>query len=67
VGHIRALPWSPWSRVVAITALAALIPVGGAIPTLALSAAAALIVVALAAWDTLVDRQRGRSPKRSTA
>jgi low temperature requirement protein LtrA len=64
---IAGLPWSPWSRVVAIAALAALIPVSGAIPALALSAAAALIVVALAAWDTLVDRQRKRSPKRSPA
>src|SRR5918992_4876774 len=31
------LPWSPWSRVVAIAALAVLIPVGFAIPALALS------------------------------
>jgi low temperature requirement protein LtrA len=61
------LPWSLWSRVVAIAALAALIPVGGAIPALALSAAAALIVVALAAWDTLADRQHARSPKRFPA
>jgi low temperature requirement protein LtrA len=61
------LPWSPWSRVVAIAALATLIPVGGAIPALALSAAAALIVVALTVWDTLVDRQRERSAKRSPA
>jgi low temperature requirement protein LtrA len=38
----------PWSRVVAIAALATLIPVGGAVPALALSAAAALIVVVLA-------------------
>jgi low temperature requirement protein LtrA len=59
------LPWSPWSRVVAIAALAALVPVGSAVPALALSAAAALIVVALAAWDTVADRQRARSPKRS--
>jgi low temperature requirement protein LtrA len=61
------LPWSPWSRVVAIAALAALIPVGFAIPALALSVAAALIVVALATWDTLVDRQRSRSPERFPA
>ena len=38
----------PWSRAVAIAALAALIPVGFAIPTLALSGAAGLIVVVLA-------------------
>ena len=61
------LPWSPWSRVVAIAALAALIPVGFAIPALALSAAAAAVVVALAAWDTLADRRRGSSPKRAAA
>jgi hypothetical protein len=40
----------------AIAALGALIPASGAIPALALSGAAAVIVVALAAWDTLVDR-----------
>src|ERR687893_2190708 len=43
----------PWSRAVAIAALAGLIPVGFALPTLALSSAAVLIVVALAAWDAL--------------
>jgi low temperature requirement protein LtrA len=56
-----------WSRLVAIAALAALMPVSGALPALALSAAAALIVVTVAAWDTLVNRQRGRTPKRSPA
>jgi low temperature requirement protein LtrA len=55
----------PWSRVVAIAALAALIPVGAALPALALSAAAALIVVALAAYDTVTERRRARSPKGS--
>jgi low temperature requirement protein LtrA len=43
----------PWSRAVAVAALMALIPVGFAIPTLALSGAAGLIVVGLAVWDTL--------------
>jgi low temperature requirement protein LtrA len=60
------LPWSPWPRLVAIAALGTLgtlIPVSGAIPALALSAAAPVIVVALAAWDTLVDRRRARPPK----
>jgi low temperature requirement protein LtrA len=57
------LPWSPWPRLIAIAALGTLIPVSGAIPALALSAAAPVIVVALAAWDTLVDRRRARPPK----
>ena len=61
------LPWSPWSRVVAISALATLIPVAGALPALALSAAATLVVVVLGAWDTLTERRRARSPKRSSA
>jgi low temperature requirement protein LtrA len=43
----------PWSRAVAVAALMVLIPVGFAIPTLALSGAAGLIVVGLAVWDTL--------------
>ena len=43
----------PWSRVVALAALIALVPVGFAMPTLALSGAAGLIVVALAVWETL--------------
>src|ERR687896_240843 len=43
----------PWSRAVAIAALAGLMPMGFALPTLALSSAAVLIVVALAAWDAL--------------
>jgi len=54
-----------WSRVLAIAALAALIPVGFATPTLALSAAAAVMVVALAVWDILSYRRRTGSPKRS--
>ena len=61
------LPWSPWSRVVAISALATLIPVAGALPALALSTAATLVVVVLGAWDTLTERRHARSPKRSSA
>ena len=56
----------PWSHVVAIAALAALIPVGFAIPTLVLSGAAGLIVVVLAAWDTLAHGGHVRWPHRST-
>jgi low temperature requirement protein LtrA len=55
----------PWSHVVAVAALMALIPVGFAIPTLALSGAAGLIVVGLAVWDTLSYRHM-RSPRRAT-
>jgi low temperature requirement protein LtrA len=56
----------PWSRVVVLAALIALVPVGFAMPTLALSGAADLIVVALAVWETLGYRARVRSPRRST-
>jgi low temperature requirement protein LtrA len=56
----------PWSRLVAIAALAALIPVGFAIPALALSSAAVLIVVALAAWDALAYQGHVSSLRRST-
>jgi low temperature requirement protein LtrA len=55
----------PWSRAVAVAALMALIPVGFAIPTLALSGAAGLIVVGLAVWDTLAYGHM-RSPRRAT-
>jgi low temperature requirement protein LtrA len=56
----------PWSHVVAIAALAALMPVGFAIPTLVLSGAAGLIVVVLAVWDTLAHGGHVRWPRRST-
>jgi low temperature requirement protein LtrA len=56
----------PWSRVVAIVVLAALIPVGFKIPTLALSGAAGLIVVGVAAWDTLTFGGHVRATRRST-
>jgi low temperature requirement protein LtrA len=55
----------PWSRAVAVAALMASIPVGFAIPTLALSGAAGLIVVGLAVWDTLAYGHM-RSPRRAT-
>ena len=55
----------PWSHMVAIAALAVLVPVGFQIPTLALSGAAGLIVVGLAMWDTLAHGGGGRSPRRS--
>ena len=57
----------PWSRLVAVVTLGALVPAGFAVPALSLSAAAALIVLTLAVWDTLADRQRTRSPERSAA
>ena len=48
-----------WSRLVAITALIALIPVGSKIPALALSGVAGLIVVGLVAvWDALAYQGR---------
>src|ERR687892_133903 len=56
----------PWSRAVAIAALAGLMPVGFALPTLALSSAAALIVVALAAWDALAYQGHVSSLRQST-
>src|SRR5215216_1685177 len=56
----------PYSHVAASAALAALVPVGFAIPTLALSGAAALIVVGLAVWETLAYGGRIDSPRRST-
>jgi low temperature requirement protein LtrA len=55
-----------WSHVVAMAGLAALIPVGFTIPTLALSGAAGLIVVGVAVWDTLAYGGPVRSPRRST-
>ena len=55
----------PWSHVVAIAALIALIPAGFEIPTLALSGVAGLIVVVLAVWDTLAYGGHVRWPRRS--
>src|ERR671910_380837 len=56
----------PFSRLVAIVALAVLIPVGFAIPALALAIAAALIVVGVAAWDALAYQGHVSSLRRST-
>ena len=42
----------PWSRFAVVVALAALAPLGFAVPTLALAVTAALVVVALATWDS---------------
>jgi low temperature requirement protein LtrA len=55
----------PWSHAVAVAALLALIPVGFAMPTLALSGAAGLIVVGLAVWDTLAFGHM-HPPRRAT-
>jgi low temperature requirement protein LtrA len=55
----------PFSRAVAVGALMALIPVGFAMPTLALSGAAGLIVVGLAVWDALAYGNM-RSPRQAT-
>src|SRR5918911_3283687 len=46
----------PWSRAVAIAALAGLIPAGFAVPAFALGVAVVLIVAVLAVWDTLAYR-----------
>ena len=53
----------PWSRFVAVLALMMLALVGFAVPALALSAAAALVVILLAAWDAMVHRRHSRSPR----
>jgi low temperature requirement protein LtrA len=47
-----------WSRLVVVVALVALLPVGFAVPALALSGAAALVVVLLAIVDSLIYRRR---------
>jgi low temperature requirement protein LtrA len=47
-----------WSRLLAVVALAALVPVGFALPALALSGTAALIVALLAIVDSLIYRRR---------
>jgi low temperature requirement protein LtrA len=55
-----------FSHVVAIAALAVRIPVGFAIPALALSGAATLIVTCLAVWEALAYQGRVRWPRRSS-
>ena len=57
-----------WSRLVAVIALVVLAPMGFAVPALALGVAAALIVVLLAAWDSVAYRRKSaRSPRGATA
>ena len=56
-----------WPRVVAIAALIALMPLGFAIPALALSGMAGLILVGLVAvWDALAYQGHVGSPRRPT-
>ena len=55
----------PWSRLVAVVALAALAPVGFATPALALAGAAALIVVLLAIGDSVTHRRRWRPSRKA--
>ena len=50
----------PWSRLAAVVALAALAPLGFAVPALALAVAAALVVAALATWDSAIHLGRTR-------
>ena len=54
----------PWSRLAAVVALAALAPVGFAVPALALAGATALVVALLAVGDWAT-RQRQRRPPSS--
>src|ERR687890_776393 len=56
----------PWSRLVAVVALAALAPVGIAASALSLAGAATLIVVLVAISDSLTHRRRWR-PSRKTS
>jgi low temperature requirement protein LtrA len=57
-----------WSRLVAVVALAVLAPVGFGVPALALAVSAALIVILLAAWDSVFyRRRRARLPRGATA
>jgi low temperature requirement protein LtrA len=53
-----------WSRFVAVLALTALAPVGVAVPALVLSAAAALVIVVLATWDSMKYRRLKQTPQR---
>jgi low temperature requirement protein LtrA len=53
----------PSSRFVAVAALAALAPLGAAVPALALSAAAALVVILLAVWDSIAHRGGPERPR----
>lgn len=53
------------SRLAALLALAALAPLGLAVPSLALSVAATLVIVLLAAWDALAARRGAVQPATS--
>ena len=55
----------PWSRFATVAALAALAPLSPAMPALGLSAAAAMVVVLLAAWDSIAYRRRDRPKQRA--
>jgi low temperature requirement protein LtrA len=57
----------PRSRLAAVVALAALAPVGFAVPALALAVAAAVILVLLAVWDWLTYRRRTRASRGASA
>jgi low temperature requirement protein LtrA len=56
-----------WSRLLAVVALAALVPVGFALPALALLGTAALIVILLAIVDSLIYRRRAPYSKGTAA
>jgi phosphate starvation-inducible membrane PsiE len=56
----------PFSRLVAVGALIALVPVEFEIPVLALVVAVALIVMVLAVWNALVYGGQARLLRRST-
>jgi low temperature requirement protein LtrA len=51
----------PWSHIIAMLALAVLVPVGLSTSTLLLNAAASVVLVGLAAWETVNPRGRGPS------
>lgn len=53
----------PWSRLVAVAALAALALVGFAVSALALAIAAAMVIVLLAVWDAAAYLRRARAPR----
>lgn len=56
---------TPFSRLVAVAALAALVPVGFIVPMLVLAIAAALVVVVLAVWDTVAYQRH--APRKGAA
>jgi low temperature requirement protein LtrA len=51
----------PWSHIIAMLALAVLVPAGLSTSTLLLNAAASVVLVGLAAWETVTPRGRGPS------